>query len=85
MNNMRQEVEDTLKEENPNAIFFDGFDEAIVGIARRFNLVVVAYNELACIEILMKKQNLNIDEAWEFFGHNIQGAWMGDHTPVLIS
>jgi len=82
---MREQVEETLKEENPDALFLDGFDEAIIGIARRANLAVVAYNESACIDILMKDQGMTEDDAWEYFGFNVQGAWMGEHTPVLIS
>jgi len=82
---IREQVEETLKEENPNALFLDGFDGAIVGIARRANFAVVAYNESACIDILMKDQGMTEDDAWEYFGFNVQGAWMGEHMPVLIS
>jgi len=51
---VKEQVEETLREENPNALFLDGFDEAIIGIARRANLAVVAYSELTCIDILMQ-------------------------------
>jgi hypothetical protein len=81
--NMREQVEETLKEENPHALFLDGFDAAIIGIARRASFAVVAYNESACIDIVMKDQEMTEDDAWEYFLLNVQKA--GEHTPVLIS
>lgn len=79
----RQLVEDILAEENPDALFLDGFDKAIIGIARRPNLVVVAYDAKKIIAELMG-QGMDYDEASDYFGYNIECAWMGEHTPVIV-
>ena len=70
-------------EENPEALFADGFKDAIIGIARRFSLPpLVAYDYDKCIEILMK--DMTEEEAVEYFEFNVQGAWMGEGTPIFI-
>jgi len=89
-----------IKEINPDTIILDGFDEAIIGLGERINLgPVVAYDVEKIIEILAKDMEVDIDDitdgqsveevqismAYEYFYFNIQGAWMGDHTPIFIS
>jgi hypothetical protein len=89
-----------IKEINPDAIILDGFNEAIIGLGERINLgPVVAYDVEKIIEILAKDMEVDIDDitdgqsveevqismAYEYFYFNIQGAWMGDYTPIFIS
>jgi hypothetical protein len=89
-----------IAEINPEALLVDGFDEAIIGMAERINLgPVVAYDVEKIIEILAKDMEVDIDDitdgqsieevqismAYEYFYFNIQGAWMGDYTPIFIS
>jgi len=78
-------VEDII-EINPEALLCDGFDEAIIGTAERINLgPVVAYDTNKMITILMERDGMTLEEAWDFFDFNIQGAWMGEFTPVFIT
>lgn len=79
----RQTIQDVLADQNPDALFLDGLDKAIIGIARRTNLCVVAYNADLIIAELMQ-QGMDYEGACEFFGFNIQCAWMGDHTPIIV-
>jgi hypothetical protein len=81
--NLREQVQEILQDENPDALFMDGFDEAIIGIARRTNLCVVAYDERICLNILMR-QGMTYDEACDHFSFNVSGAWVGEHTPVIV-
>jgi hypothetical protein len=91
---------DEIAEINPEALLLDGFDEAIIGMAERINLgPVVAYDVDKIIEILSKDMEVNesdladgeslesvkIEMAFDYFYYNIQGAWMGDFTPIFIS
>jgi len=93
---LREEIEEI----NPEALFLDGFDDAIIGIAERINLgPVVAYDVNKIIEILANNMEVEDDDlvdgqsiddvkvsmAYEYFYFNIQGAWMGDFTPIFIS
>ena len=61
----------------------DGFDDAIVGLARRPGFVAVAYDVNKMLEIMMDG-GMTPDDAREFFEFNVVDAWMGDNTPVYI-
>ena len=89
-----------IAEINPDALICDGFDEAIIGMAERINLgPVVAYDVEKIIEILMKDMEVEDDDledgqseedvkrvmAYDYFYFNVQGAWMGEFTPIFIT
>ena len=74
-----------IAEYNEEALFCDGFDEAIIGYAERINLgPVAAYDVNKIIEILVLRDGMTHEEAVEYFYFNIHGAWMGENTPVYI-
>lgn len=64
----------------------DGFDEAVLGVVfDNMNAVVrLAYSRCKCLEILMKRDGMSEDEAVEFFEFNVEGAYMGEKTPVWV-
>jgi hypothetical protein len=71
---------------NEDALLADGFEDAIVGICERFGAVpVVAYDREKCIEILMERDSMDYEEAMEFFGFNVEEAYVGDGTPVFLT
>lgn len=62
----------------------DGYEEAFVGIARRFDGAPFAvYDRNKCIKTL-NEQGLNSEEAEEYFQFNVEGAYMGENTPAFI-
>ncbi len=74
-----------IAEMNPDALLCDGFDDAIIGLASRVGMtLVVAYDTNKIIDILMKRDGMDEEEALEYFYFNIEGAWMGENTPVFI-
>jgi len=93
-------IRDEIAEINPEALLLDGFDEAIIGMAERINLgPIIAYDVEKIIEILANDmeveeddlvddqsiEELKISMAYDYFYFNIQGAWMGENTPIFIS
>lgn len=63
----------------------DGFDEAIIGIASRCAMhEVYAYDVDKMLDILMQRDGMTLEEAWEYFDFNIEGAYMGEGTPIYI-
>jgi hypothetical protein len=75
-----------ISEINPDALTCDGFDEAIIGMAERINLgPVVAYDIDKIIKIMIERDGMSYEEAFEFFEFNILGAWVGEFTPIFIS
>jgi hypothetical protein len=82
----RAEIAEMAEEGNYEVIFFDGFDDAVVGLVTRFGIPspVVAYDYEKVIEIIMKDGGTR-EEAEEHFAFNIIGAWVGDATPVFLT
>lgn len=71
--------------EEDGMLIYDGFDEAITGLASRCGEnTVVAYNIDKIIEILMRRDKMSFEEALEYYSFNMEGAYMGDCTPVNI-
>ena len=78
-------IEETLPDDQ-TVVLADGLEDAFVGIGRTFNSIPVAiYNTDKVIEILMTRDGMTIDEAYEFFDFNIAGAYVGESTPIFMS
>ena len=56
----------------------DGLDKAIIGIDENTMRLIYSYTKI--IQILM--EDMTREEAEEWFGYNIQSAWVGDKTPI---
>ena len=81
----RRACEEALEELNPEALFMDGLDEAIVGIGCQYTKnPVVIYDEGRIIFSLISEQEMEYHEAWEYYSFNIQGAWVGENTPIIV-
>jgi len=87
-------LREALAEENPGALYAEGFDEAFAGVVRRYGQAPLAcYDRAACIQILMSESVdaeaplpafVTQEEAEEYFDFNVIGAFMGPGTPVFI-
>ena len=65
-------------------LYADGFEDAIIGVGRQFNMDVVVYDEAKCLEILVLRDQMTPEEAEEFFEFNVVGAYVGEHTPIYV-
>jgi hypothetical protein len=72
-----------LKEEYPDVMTMDGYDDAIIGVVERIGLEVVCYDLDKVIEILMK-QGMDEQDAWDWYQFNMVGSWVGEKTPVFL-
>tara|TARA_R100000742_G_C4266208_1_gene84303 strand:- start:38 stop:298 length:261 start_codon:yes stop_codon:yes gene_type:complete len=73
-----------VKDNYPDVLIADGFDDAIIGIAERYGMnPVVLYNKNKCLNIMQTRDGMSEEEATEFFYYNIVGAYMGEHTPCF--
>ena len=65
-------------------VFYDGLEEAFVGIGWRFNDGPLAiYDKEKVFEILTEE--MSYEEACEHFDYNIIGGWVGDKTPIFVT
>jgi hypothetical protein len=77
------ELMDQLAEENPDALTWDGFDEALIGIVHRAcHPALALYSVPKCIDILCKRDGMTENEAEEYLEFNTLCAYMGEMTPV---
>lgn len=88
--NRRQEIVDDFGNGEGEGEFLflsePEFDEAIIGVAKRFGQAdVIAYDSNKVYEILAKMLDT---EDWtvvfEYFEFNIIGAYVGERTPVFV-
>lgn len=59
----------------------DGFDDAIIGFDENKGRIVYDVDKI--INILMK-DDMSVDDAFDFYEYNILGAYVGEKTPLFI-
>ena len=71
----------------------DGHDDAIIGPAMIWSvdkkgggirISVLVYDAEAIRLTLMERDNMDAEEAREYIEFNIEGAYMGPDTPILV-
>lgn len=83
--NRFKELQEQIADENPDALFADGLDEALIGPARRCGQpTLAAYSVSRALRILVERDGMTYEEALEFFEFNTAGAWVGENTPMWI-
>jgi len=82
MNEWPEIIKEELSYINEQALFADGFDEALLGIDAADYIAV--YDADKCIDILVETSDMTREEAEEFFEYNTLGAYMGEYTPRFV-
>ena len=81
-------IKEQIAEYNPDAIIFDGLDDAIIGVGQQHGMNTVAvYDRDKCIEILaseFKGEEDALEMAWEYFDYNVLCLYVGENTPIII-
>jgi hypothetical protein len=70
-----------LANEEAMVLHEDWFDAALIGETDTGRAV---YSIDAILEILMRRDGLTDEEANEWFGYNIAGAYLGEYMPVYV-
>lgn len=67
---------------------WDGFDNAIIGTSSIWNgkerVDVLVYDIYRMVEQLIIRDGMNEDEALDYIEYNIQNAYIGKDTPVIV-
>ena len=61
----------------------DGLDTCIIGVTTKSPMRVV-YDAEKIAALLVKRDGMTEEEAWEWFDFNIDGAYVGEQTPIYI-
>lgn len=81
--NSYDQIREQLIQENPEVLFADGFEKALIGIGRRVGQPSLAiYDRGKCIKILCLE--MTEEEAEEYFEFNVSGSWVGPNTPIFL-
>lgn len=76
-------IEEYYPDETDNILLADGFDEAFLGVGCAYTGKNVAiYDRSKCIRIL--EREMSNSEAEEYFGFNVECAYVGDYTPIFM-
>lgn len=64
----------------------DGFEDCIIGVTydKSTSVHILVYSRSECIDILTTRDGMSSDEAVEYFDFNVEGAYMGDKTPIWV-
>lgn len=67
---------------------WDGFDSAIIGTSNIWvgneRVDVLVYDCEKMVEQLIIRDGMSVEEAVEYIDFNIEGAYIGKDTPVLV-
>jgi len=74
-----------IKEEHPDVLLMDGFDDCIIGICNRMGQEpIVAYDYHMVINKLASEPDMSYEDAIEYYEFNQIGAWVGERTPCFV-
>ena len=77
----------TIAHLNPDALFVDGLDDALIGASYRgpSGQTVACYDRDKCIELIIEQDELTYVEALEHFEKSVEGAFVGKSSPLFVT
>jgi hypothetical protein len=79
-----REKQEALGEMNPDILFCDGLEPALIGAVQIFNKYVALYDYHACIDHLIERDGSTYEEVVEHLDFNTLGAYVGENTPGFL-
>ena len=73
----------TLNMNGDELLKIDGFDEAIIGVQECIEPKLV-YDIDKIAEILIKRDEMTEEDAYDYISYNITSAYVGKKTPLLV-
>jgi len=64
----------------------DGFEDSVIGVTydKSAGAYKLVYSRSKCIEVLITRDKMGKEEAEEYFDFNVEGAYMGEKTPIWV-
>lgn len=77
---------DKINEYNPDAILWDGLDDAIIGISTNGSVVydVSKIHQIIFDQWFKNDKQTQMDDVIDYVENNILTAYVGDFTPIHI-
>ena len=81
----REEIEELVGDDE-EVLLADGFEDAFLGLAERCGSEPVAvYDYAKAVRILMDRDGMTEEDAEEWMGFNVLGAYVGPQTPWFLT
>jgi len=79
-------INEYLEDSDITTLSADGFDDAVLGVAciKQTGIYVLVYSVAKCLDILIKRDHMSKEEAYEYFEFNVEGAYVGEKTPIWV-
>lgn len=75
----------SIEKGNQKMMRAEGLDKAVVGIGQRCGFEdILVYDAQKIVDILVERDKMSREEAWEHFEFNISGAYVGPTTPIYL-
>lgn len=78
------QIRAALSDLNPDAVFFDNLDDALIGVGRLAHFDPVPVYSKAAIFAKFAKDGFSQEDALEYFSSKCVGIFAGPNTPVII-
>lgn len=62
-----------------------GWDDALIGYGWRLNTPIAIYDRDKIMDLLHERDGLSPEDADEYISFNIEGAYVGEGTPLLVT
>ena len=76
-----EELKEAIAEYNPEALLADGLDDAIMGYDTKGRVIYSVGN---IIDIFVERDGMSYEDASEHFSFNVEGAYVGEYTPIFM-
>ena len=80
----REDKKGYIAQYNDEALFADGFEDALIGVGVIFNRSLATYDMRKCLDILVNRDGMTEEEAVEYFEFNVTGSYVGENTPIFV-
>lgn len=77
----RNALIENIREFNPEALFADGFEDSILGYDTKGRVI---YSVNSILGTLVNRDGMDYEQAQEYFGFNIECAYIGEYTPIYM-
>jgi hypothetical protein len=81
------QITELISDISPEALLADGFDDALVGYTSGSlkQPPVAIYDRQKCIEILMVRDHMSMEDAEDYFTFNKEGAYVADKNGPIFA
>ena len=82
-----ESIRQTIADIDPELVMLDpaqDYDRCVIGIARRIGQEDCVAYDMECVIDALVESGMDHDEAEEFFEFNIECAYLGPGTPLIL-